>query len=63
MGTTSITTHDDYEWVCHCGNEPHTDGFYPCDDNGRIIDPIDDGDWDGLYVCSRCDSLHTQKEG
>ena len=41
-------------WVCLCGNEPHMDGFYPCDKNGDEMSPEIGSDWDGLYVCFRC---------
>jgi len=46
------------EIVCQCGNQPHTDGFYPCDSNGTEIEPTLDSDWDGLYICPRCSSFH-----
>lgn len=53
-----ITYHNTEEWVCECGNESHTDGFYPCDKNGRICEPDLDSDWDGTYICDRCSQLH-----
>lgn len=44
------------DWVtCRCGNEPHIDGFYSCANDGRIVSPTIDGEWQGsLYVCIRC---------
>jgi hypothetical protein len=56
---TKIVTHTDDDWVCECGNQPHHEGFYPCDSTGRILEPTEDSDWDGLYVCHRCETtLH-----
>ena len=26
-------------WLCHCGNSPESDGFYPCNANGIEVDP------------------------
>lgn len=42
------------DWVCVCGNMPHSDGFYPCLPDGTEVEPLQDGPWDGLYVCARC---------
>lgn len=39
-------------WLCICGNTPDTGGFYPCDEDGDLIEP--GGDWDRLYRCERC---------
>lgn len=43
------------DWVtCRCGNEPHTDGFYACDERGAIVTPTE-AEWKtNLYVCIRC---------
>jgi hypothetical protein len=57
-GMSVVTLHDTDEWVCECGNESHTDGFYPCDENGRICSPEAESDWDGTYTCDRCSRLH-----
>lgn len=27
------------DWTCLCGNQPHRDGFYPCDRDGREVEP------------------------
>jgi hypothetical protein len=46
------------EWHCHCGNQPHTDGFYPCLRTGQYVEATEDAWIDGdLYRCSRCDSI------
>jgi hypothetical protein len=58
----SITTHDvGADFVCFCGNTSDSDGFFPCDGAGRIMEPTADSDWDGLYVCDRCGRLHREK--
>ncbi len=46
------------DWTCQCGNQTHTDGFYPCLKSGQFVKPIKQ-DWtDGyLYRCRRCDSI------
>ncbi|MBL9084973.1 MAG: hypothetical protein JNK76_24430 [Planctomycetales bacterium] len=41
-------------WHCECGNEPHRDGFYPCNEKGELVEPTP-GEWtSGLYRCERC---------
>ena len=42
---------------CECGNETHTDGFYPCLPNGAEVEPSIGSDWDGDYVCGRCGKI------
>ena len=43
---------DDFK--CVCGNTTESDGFFPCDSEGKIIEPERDI-WDGNdYVCARC---------
>jgi hypothetical protein len=48
------------DWlVCTCGNQPHIDGFFPCNKNGEIVEPDVGGPWiEPLYICSRCDSIY-----
>jgi hypothetical protein len=45
-------------WVCICKNTPTDDGFYPCDINGKEIEP--DSNWRGLYVCAECGRIIRQ---
>ena len=46
-------TQDKDAWKCLCGNEPSDDGFYPCDENGKEVEP--DHNWNGIYYrCNRC---------
>lgn len=40
-------------WICICGNRPNAAGFYPCDKQGKEIEP--DKSWtEPLYICHRC---------
>jgi len=45
-------------WICVCGNEPHSDGFYPCDETGNEMEPV--SGWNGLYVCHGCGRIIQQ---
>ena len=46
------------EWHCRCGNQPHTDGFYPCLQTGQYVEPTKETWTDGdLYRCARCDAI------
>jgi hypothetical protein len=55
--TSSVVTHEfgnDEGWQCSCGNEPHWYGFYPCNADGKVVEPTE-ADWkDGMYKCDRC---------
>jgi len=47
-------TDPDYDGIlCICGNTPNGNGFYPCDERGREIEPLA-GVWKDLYACDRC---------
>jgi hypothetical protein len=48
----------DEAWVCLCGNDPTSDGFYPCDEKGNEIET--GRDWNKLYVCARCGRIIQQ---
>ena len=45
-------------WVCLCGNRAELDGFFPCDDNGNEVVPLQG--WENLYVCFRCGRIIDQ---
>ena len=47
--------YDKDAWKCVCGNIPESDGFYPCDKNGRPMEPT------FLYVCDRCGRIIDQE--
>ena len=48
--------------VCKCGNNTASDGFVPCDENGKEIEPTTDSTWNGLYVCQSCGEIHKIEE-
>jgi hypothetical protein len=39
-------------WICRCKNTPVDAGFYPCDEKGNEVEPIEGWGW--LYACDRC---------
>ena len=55
MESKEYVRHEDQDedaWICICGNTPVSDGFYPCDKEGKEVEPVKG--WTGLYVCNRC---------
>lgn len=48
---------EDFE--CHYGNNTFNSGFYPCDVNGNITEPIE-GLFEDLYVCAKCAQIYKQ---
>lgn len=61
IGTKEHIKHEegnDEAWVCICGNQPHEDGFYPCDKEGNEMEPV--SPWENLYVCARCGRVINQ---
>lgn len=50
------------ELKCECGNNTATDGFVPCDDTGKEIEPTINSDWNGQYVCQSCGKIHKLDE-
>jgi hypothetical protein len=50
----AITAKADDWWVCPCGNEADRKGFFPCDRNGRHVEPTAEAWPEPLYVCDRC---------
>lgn len=45
----------DQSWVsCKCGNIPTSDGFFTCDETGRIVEPTLEKWTTDWYVCVRC---------
>lgn len=45
-------------WICICGNMPVSDGFQPCDEAGKEVEPVTG--WKNLYVCDRCGRIIQQ---
>ena len=49
-----ISTTDRDFWTCVCGNHPAEQGFYPCDENGKQVEPTPEEWKSPLYVCVVC---------
>ena len=49
--------------VCSCGNEVHTDGFQPCDDQGAEVEPLRKSWLISLVKCGRCLAIFHQPDG
>jgi len=49
---------NDEGWICLCGNTPVGQGFYPCDKDGKEMEPV--SGWENLYVCDRCGRIIRQ---
>jgi hypothetical protein len=61
MPQDEIIAHEDINeeaWICLCGNLPSGDGFHPCDEEGKAMEPVTG--WNGLYVCFRCGRIIEQ---
>ena len=41
-------------WTCICKNTPADDGFYPCNFQGREVEPTAEEWTSGCYVCNKC---------
>lgn len=54
-GAESVEVKDG-DLYCLCGNDPNYYGFFPCDRQGQIIEPVA-GKWDELYVCTLCSRI------
>jgi len=50
---------DDEAWICICRNTPSGGGFYPCDEKGNEVEPVEG--WNGLYVCADCGRIIEQR--
>jgi hypothetical protein len=54
LETITFEAGDREAWICLCRNTPTSEGFYPCDLNGNIVEPTEK-DWTtDLYVCDAC---------
>lgn len=47
---------------CKCGNNDRGEGFFPCLENGEIIEPTLDSGWKDLYKCVRCGQIYRHVE-
>lgn len=49
------------EFYCDCGNNVRGDGFVPCDENGKEVEPTEE-DWPvWRYVCLSCGAIVTEE--
>jgi hypothetical protein len=47
----------DGEWKCNCGNTADRNGFFPCDPDGKDVEPVA-GQWDeDLLKCDSCGAI------
>ncbi|HYT36280.1 MAG TPA: hypothetical protein VEL49_03800 [Ktedonobacteraceae bacterium] len=56
----TILTDEFGEWVCICGNVPSDEGFYPCDEQGNMVEPTPEEWTTKLYRCDRCGRIIDQ---
>lgn len=49
-----ITQYEGDLWRCLCGNIAEADGFYPCNDTGREVEPTAEAWQTDAYVCAAC---------
>jgi hypothetical protein len=50
-------------WICACGNTVNTNGFFPCDATGKLVDPTPDEWPDDLVLCDACGRIAKQQTG
>jgi len=51
-------------WKClNCGNTVDSDGFLPCDEDGREIEPTPELWTKPLYVCGGCGNVYSKNSG
>ena len=60
MEQIKLAEYDNESFICICGNEPCSEGFYPCDSTGKYIEPCIDEGWIDLYRCDRCGRIINQ---
>ena len=51
---------NDEAWICACGNTAESDGFSPCNRDGRRVEPTPEDWFDDLYHCDRCGRIIDQ---
>lgn len=55
-------TQEEFEteaFYCKCGNTAYGSGFFPCDAQGKEIEPTEEDGWNGLYVCADCGVIYS----
>ena len=57
-------TFEGENFYCKCGNQPHGDGYFPCDKDGNNVEPTPEWGEFPLYVCAGCREIYLfKKEG
>ena len=46
--------------LCLCGNTVRAEGFYPCDAQGKVVEPTLEKWTTNLVVCDRCGRIINQ---
>src|SRR4051794_12795528 len=55
-----INDTDDF-WECLCGNTPTESGFYPCDTEGKFVEPTPEEWTTNWYACDECGRIIDQE--
>jgi DNA-directed RNA polymerase subunit RPC12/RpoP len=50
----------DDHWQCLCGNKATSQGFYPCDSEGKRVEPTPEAWTTDCYVCMQCGRIIQQ---
>ena len=50
--TERISQYKEGSWHCLCGNDAMSDGFYPCNEAGREVEPTAEEWQTNAYVCA-----------
>lgn len=56
MAKNIIDTRMDDDFTCTCGNQSSSNGFHPCDKEGREVEPLPS--WDCFYLCGGCSQIY-----
>jgi len=63
MDYISLTdSQDEGAWRCLCGNQPITEGFFPCNEQGEQVEPTPEAWTTDCYVCDRCGRIIRQSD-
>lgn len=58
LNEVSFKEFSDDEFTCTCGNDCMGEGFFPCNKQGDVMEPLKGSDWDSRYVCLRCGRIY-----
>lgn len=53
----------DGDIICECGNSADLSGFFPCSPDGKYLEPVRNGSWEGHYMCHQCGNVIDQDTG